>query len=54
MIIRLTWLKAPWGGHGVFPNIYRDMRHPQKYGKSLWVTYLFTVRTSNDQDKVGF
>ena len=35
---------APWGGHGVFPNIYRDMRHPRKYGKSLWATYLFTVR----------
>ncbi|KAL4890405.1 transporter [Aspergillus ambiguus] len=33
---------SPWGGHGVFPNIYKDMRHPQKYGKSLWVTYLFT------------
>lgn len=35
---------APWGGHGVFPNIYRDMRRPQKYGGSLWATYIFTVR----------
>ncbi|PYH94971.1 hypothetical protein BO71DRAFT_217502 [Aspergillus ellipticus CBS 707.79] len=35
-------IMSPWGGHGVFPNIYRDMRHPQKYGKSLWVTYIFT------------
>ncbi|KAH8434708.1 putative transporter [Aspergillus melleus] len=35
-------IMSPWGGHGVFPNIYRDMRHPQKYGKSLWITYLFT------------
>lgn len=35
--------EAPWGGHGVFPNIYRDMRHPEKYRKSLWITYLFTV-----------
>lgn len=34
---------APWGGHSVFPNIYRDMRHPHKYGKSLWMTYSFTV-----------
>ncbi|KAL2866324.1 putative transporter [Aspergillus lucknowensis] len=33
---------SPWGGHGVFPNIYRDMRHPYKYGRSLWVTYIFT------------
>lgn len=37
-------IMSPWGGHGVFPNIYRDMRHPHKYGKSLRVTYLFTVR----------
>ncbi|KAJ5885678.1 hypothetical protein N7504_011514 [Penicillium tannophilum] len=35
-------IMSPWGGHGVFPNIYRDMRHPKKYGKSLWATYLFT------------
>ncbi|KAL4868487.1 hypothetical protein BDV12DRAFT_185858 [Aspergillus spectabilis] len=35
-------IMSPWGGHGVFPNIYRDMRHPQKYGRSLWTTYIFT------------
>lgn len=35
-------IMSPWGGHGVFPNIYRDMRHPRKYRQSLWVTYLFT------------
>lgn len=22
---------APWGGHPVFPELYRDMRHPSKY-----------------------
>ncbi|KAJ9262510.1 hypothetical protein DTO027B5_3399 [Paecilomyces variotii] len=35
-------IMSPWGGHGVFPNIYRDMRHPHKYGKSLRATYFFT------------
>ncbi|KAL4806016.1 transmembrane amino acid transporter protein-domain-containing protein [Aspergillus unguis] len=35
-------IMSPWGGHGVFPNIYRDMRHPHKYGQSLWATYIFT------------
>ncbi|KKZ60653.1 hypothetical protein EMCG_04675 [[Emmonsia] crescens] len=35
-------IMSPWGGHSVFPNIYKDMRHPHKYGKSLWVTYIFT------------
>lgn len=36
-------LIAPWGGHSVFPNIYRDMRHPRKYNKGLKYTYTFTV-----------
>jgi solute carrier family 32 (vesicular inhibitory amino acid transporter) len=35
-------LMSPWGGHSVFPSIYRDMRHPQKYEKSLRYTYSFT------------
>jgi solute carrier family 32 (vesicular inhibitory amino acid transporter) len=33
---------SPWGGHSVFPNIYRDMRHPYKYRKSVNITYIFT------------
>lgn len=36
-------LMSPWGGHAVFPNIYRDMRHPHRYGRSLQVTFGFTV-----------
>lgn len=35
-------LMSPWGGHGVFPNIYRDMRHPQKYAKGVKITFTFT------------
>lgn len=35
-------LMAPWGGHGVFPNIYRDMRHPAKYAGAVNITYIFT------------
>ncbi|KAL6708164.1 hypothetical protein ACN47E_003348 [Coniothyrium glycines] len=35
-------LMSPWGGHSVFPNIYRDMRHPYKYRKSVDITYIFT------------
>lgn len=33
---------SPWGGHSVFPNIYRDMRHPYRYRKGLNITYFFT------------
>jgi vesicular inhibitory amino acid transporter len=35
-------LMSPWGGHSVFPNIYRDMRHPYKYRKAVDITYVFT------------
>ncbi|KAK4106605.1 amino acid transporter [Parathielavia hyrcaniae] len=35
-------LMSPWGGHGVFPNIYRDMRHPYKYTQALKITFSFT------------
>lgn len=35
-------LMSPWGGHSVFPNIYKDMRHPKKYNKAVDITYGFT------------
>ncbi|CAK7213670.1 hypothetical protein SCUCBS95973_001877 [Sporothrix curviconia] len=35
-------LMSPWGGHSVFPNIYRDMRHPYKYARAVKVTFSFT------------
>lgn len=35
-------LASPWGGHGVFPNVYRDMRHPHKYARAVKVTFTFT------------
>jgi len=31
---------APWGGHSVFPAIYKDMRHPQKYPRAVRTTYV--------------
>jgi len=35
-------LMSPWGGHSVFPNIYRDMRHPYKYRRGVDISYAFT------------
>ncbi|KAK3375024.1 transmembrane amino acid transporter protein-domain-containing protein [Podospora didyma] len=35
-------LMSPWGGHSVFPNIYRDMRHPYRYKQALKITFSFT------------
>ncbi|KAF5551955.1 vacuolar amino acid transporter 1 [Fusarium napiforme] len=35
-------LASPWGAHSVFPSIYRDMRHPYKWGKAVNVTFSFS------------
>lgn len=35
-------LMSPWGGHSVFPNIYRDMRHPHKYNRAVKISFSFT------------
>ena len=40
--LSLGLFMAPWGGHSVFPAIYKDMRHPQKYPRALMYTYIFT------------
>ena len=34
---------AVWGGHSVFPNIYRDMRHPHRYGSGLKLIFGFVT-----------
>ncbi|KAF3407480.1 Vacuolar amino acid transporter 1 [Talaromyces pinophilus] len=47
-------IMSPWGGHGVFPNIYRDMRHPHKYGRSLSVTYIFTFSLDCSMAVIGW
>ncbi|KAM3520827.1 hypothetical protein NHJ13051_006632 [Beauveria bassiana] len=35
-------MASPWGAHSVFPSIYRDMRHPHKWGKAVRVTFSFS------------
>ncbi|EKG15973.1 Amino acid transporter transmembrane [Macrophomina phaseolina MS6] len=46
-------LMSPWGGHSVFPNIYRDMRHPYKYRKGVNITYSFTFLLDLSMAVVG-
>ena len=33
---------APWGGHGSFPSLYRDMRDPKQYNESLLISFPVT------------
>ncbi|RFU75264.1 vacuolar amino acid transporter 1 [Trichoderma arundinaceum] len=35
-------MASPWGAHSVFPSIYRDMRHPHKWGRGVAVTFSFS------------
>lgn len=41
--ISLGLILAAFGGHSVFPNIYKDMRHPAKYARAIDYTYGFTM-----------
>ncbi|KAK6349789.1 hypothetical protein TWF696_006063 [Orbilia brochopaga] len=52
--LSLGILISPWGGHSVFPNIYRDMRHPRKFGKAMKVTYTFTFLLDLSMAVVGY
>jgi vesicular inhibitory amino acid transporter len=45
---------SPWGGHAVFPNIYRDMRHPSKYSACLVTTYQITFLVDISMGVLGF
>lgn len=42
--VLLSWglFMSPWGGHPVFPELCRDMRHPKKYGQCCNAAFLFT------------
>lgn len=45
---------APWGGHSVFPAIYKDMRHPRKYGKAVNTSYMFVFALNLFMAVVGY
>jgi solute carrier family 32 (vesicular inhibitory amino acid transporter) len=39
---------------GLFPAIYKDMRHPQKYSKSVSYTYIFTYILDLSMAVIGY
>ncbi|KAK8115009.1 Transmembrane amino acid transporter [Apiospora kogelbergensis] len=47
-------LMSPWGGHSVFPNIYRDMRHPYRYKEAVGITFTFTYLIDAAVAVVGY
>lgn len=58
-----SWRSAPlaigifmalWAGHAVFPNIYRDMRHPNKYKGALATIYQITFGVNLTMGVIGY
>ncbi|KAI7474367.1 vacuolar amino acid transporter-like protein 1 [Hortaea werneckii] len=47
-------IMAVWGGHSVFPNIYRDMRHPQKYEHGLKLIFGFVTSVDLVMAIIGY
>lgn len=54
VLLSLGVFMAPWGGHPVFPELYRDMRHPQKFDHCCNVTFLSTFKFDYLIAVVGF
>jgi len=52
--LSLGLFMAPWGGHSVFPAIYKDMRHPKKYGRAVKYTYIFTYGLDFSMAVLGY
>lgn len=52
--LSLGLFMAPWGGHSVFPAIYKDMRHPRKYPQAVAYTYIFTYSLDLSMAVIGY
>ncbi|KAI4286684.1 MAG: hypothetical protein L6R35_004063 [Caloplaca aegaea] len=48
------FMEAPWGGHTVFPSIYRDMRHPRKFRKGAYIIFISTYIIDGTMAVVGW
>ncbi|CCG22296.1 Avt1 vacuolar transporter [Candida orthopsilosis Co 90-125] len=42
LLFSLGIFMMPWGGHPVFPELYRDMRHPQKFSHASNISFSVT------------
>lgn len=42
LLLSLGIFMSPFGGHAIFPELYRDMKHPYKYPAACSVIFAFT------------
>lgn len=54
LLLSLGLFMAPWGGHPVFPELYRDMRHPSKFSKCCNIAFGITFNLDYLIAIIGF
>lgn len=54
LLLSLGLFMAPWGGHPVFPELYRDMRHPSKFSKCCNIAFAITFKLDYLIAAIGF
>lgn len=54
LLLSLGLFMAPWGGHPVFPELYRDMRHPSKFSKCCNIAFGITFNLDYLIAVIGF
>lgn len=54
VILSVGIFMALWGGHPVFPELYKDMRHPAKYSKCCSVTFVVAAGSDLVIAAVGY
>lgn len=54
LLVSLGIFMAPWGGHPVFPELYKDMRHPLKFSKCCSIAFGITFSLDYSIAFVGF
>lgn len=54
LLLSIGIFMAPWGGHPVFPELFRDMRHPSKYATTCNVSFSITFGLDFSLAAMGF
>lgn len=54
LLVSIGIFMAPWGGHVVFPELKRDMRHPKKYEHAVKITFSFAFSIDAVMAIIGF
>lgn len=54
LLLSLGIFMSPFGGHAIFPELYKDMQHPHKYNKSCSIIFSFTWFVDFTMASIGY